>query len=63
MIDSLNFWISGKSSSFNSSNLAILSSIMEFFMAGSVAKVWLYLIIFVVLTKFTKGLFSERIRS
>ena len=43
--------------------LALLSSIMEFFMAGSVAKVWLYLIIFVVLTKFTKGLFSERIRS
>ncbi len=43
--------------------LALLSSILEFFMAGSIAKVWLYLIIFAVLTKFTKGLFSERIRS
>ena len=43
--------------------LALLSSILEFFMAGSIAKVWLYVIIFAVLTKFTKGLFSERIRS
>ncbi|MEZ7956171.1 MAG: urea ABC transporter permease subunit UrtB [Rubritalea sp.] len=43
--------------------LALLSSILEFFMSGSVAKVWLYLIIFVVLAKFTKGLFSSNIRS
>lgn len=43
--------------------LALLSSILEFFMAGSIAKVWLYVIIFAVLTKFTKGLFSEKIRS
>lgn len=43
--------------------LALLSSILEFFMAGSIAKVWLYVIIFAVLTKFAKGLFSERIRS
>jgi len=43
--------------------LALLSSILEFFMTGSIAKVWLYLIIFVVLMKFTKGLFSERVRS
>ncbi|MEM8954336.1 MAG: urea ABC transporter permease subunit UrtB [Verrucomicrobiota bacterium] len=43
--------------------LALLSSILEFFMTGAMAKVWLYLIIFVVLAKFTKGLFSERIRS
>ena len=43
--------------------LALLSSILEFFMSGSVAKVFLYLIIFVVLMRFNKGLFSERIRS
>lgn len=43
--------------------LGILSSVLEFFMSGSLAKVWLYLIIFVVLMKFTRGLFSARIRS
>ena len=43
--------------------LALLSSILEFFMSGSVAKVLLYLIIFVVLMRFNKGLFSERVRS
>ncbi|MEM9444395.1 MAG: urea ABC transporter permease subunit UrtB [Verrucomicrobiota bacterium] len=43
--------------------LALLSSILEFFMTGSLAKVWLYLIIFAVLMKFTKGLFSEKIRT
>lgn len=43
--------------------LALLSSILEFFMAGSIAKVWLYVIIFVVLAKFTKGLFSSKVRS
>ncbi|MFT4639909.1 MAG: urea transport system permease protein [Verrucomicrobiales bacterium] len=43
--------------------LALLSSILEFFMTGAIAKVWLYFIIFTVLTKFTKGLFSEKIRS
>ena len=43
--------------------LALLSSILEFFMTGSIAKVWLYLIIFVVLMKFTRGLFSDKIRS
>ena len=43
--------------------LALLSSILEFFMSGSVAKVFLYLIIFVVLMRFNKGLFSERVRS
>jgi urea transport system permease protein len=43
--------------------LALLSSILEFFMSGSLAKVWLYLIIFVVLMRFNKGLFSERVRS
>ena len=43
--------------------LGLLSSILEFFMSGSLAKVWLYLIIFVVLMKFTRGLFSARIRS
>ncbi len=43
--------------------LALLSSILEFFMTGAMAKVWLYLIIFVVLAKFTRGLFSERIRT
>ena len=43
--------------------LGLLSSILEFFMSGSLAKVWLYLIIFMVLMKFTKGLFSEKIRS
>jgi urea transport system permease protein len=43
--------------------LAVLSSIMEFFMSGSVAKVCLYLVIFVVLAKFTKGLFADKIRS
>lgn len=42
--------------------LALLSSILEFFITGSLAKVWLYLIIFIVLMKFTKGLFSENIR-
>lgn len=43
--------------------LALLSSILEFFMTGALAKVWLYLIIFVVLMKFTRGLFSEKVRS
>lgn len=43
--------------------LALISSILEFFMTGSIAKVWLYLVIFVVLMKFTKGLFSDKIRS
>lgn len=43
--------------------LALLSSVLEFFMTGSIAKVWLYLIIFLVLMRFTKGLFSDRIRS
>lgn len=43
--------------------LALLSSILEFFMTGSIAKVWLYLIIFVVLMKFNRGLFSEKVRS
>ncbi len=43
--------------------LALISSILEFFMTGSIAKVWLYLVIFVVLMKFTRGLFSERVRS
>ncbi|MEM9079504.1 MAG: urea ABC transporter permease subunit UrtB [Verrucomicrobiota bacterium] len=42
--------------------LALLSSILEFVMSGSVAKVWLYLIIFVVLAKFTKGLFASKVR-
>ncbi len=42
--------------------LALLSSILEFFMTGSIAKVWLYLVIFIVLMKFTKGLFSDKIR-
>lgn len=43
--------------------LALLSSILEFFMTGSIAKVWLYLIIFIVLMKFTRGLFSEKVRT
>jgi urea transport system permease protein len=43
--------------------LALLSSIMEFFMSGSLAKVFLYLVIFVVMMKFTKGLFAEKVRS
>jgi urea transport system permease protein len=43
--------------------LALLSSIMEFFMQASIAKVTLYLVIFVVLMKFTKGLFSEKVRT
>ena len=43
--------------------LAIISSILEFFMTGSIAKVWLYIVIFIVLAKFSRGLFSERIRS
>ncbi|MEM8868648.1 MAG: urea ABC transporter permease subunit UrtB [Verrucomicrobiota bacterium] len=43
--------------------LALLSSILEFFMTGALAKVWLYLIIFIVLMKFTRGLFSEKVRS
>lgn len=43
--------------------LALLSSILEFFMSGAVAKVVLYIIIFVVLMKFTKGLFSSKVRS
>ena len=43
--------------------LALLSSILEFFMTGSIAKVWLYLVIFVVLMKFTRGLFVDKIRS
>jgi len=43
--------------------LALLSSILEFFMTGALAKVWLYLIIFIVLMKFTRGLFSEKVRT
>lgn len=43
--------------------LALLSSVLEFFMTGSIAKVWVYLIIFIVLMRFTKGLFADRIRS
>ena len=43
--------------------LALLSSILEFFMTGSIAKVWLYLVIFVVLMKFTRGLFVDKVRS
>jgi urea transport system permease protein len=43
--------------------LALLSSIMEFFMTASIAKVMLYLVIFVVMMKFTKGLFSEKVRT
>ena len=42
--------------------LALLSSILEFFMTGSIAKVWLYLVILIVLMKFTIGLFSDKIR-
>jgi urea transport system permease protein len=42
--------------------LALLSSIMEFFMTGSIAKVLLYIVIFVVLMRFTKGLFAEKVR-
>ena len=43
--------------------LALLSSILEFFMTGSIAKVWLYLVIFVVLMKCTRGLFVDKVRS
>ncbi|MEO0796816.1 MAG: urea ABC transporter permease subunit UrtB [Verrucomicrobiota bacterium] len=43
--------------------LAFLSSILEFFMSGSIAKVLLYLIIFAVLMKFNKGLFAAKVRS
>ena len=43
--------------------LALISSILEFFMSGSMAKVILYLIIFILLTKFTKGLFTSKVRS
>lgn len=43
--------------------LALLSSILEFFMTGSLAKVLLYVIIFVVLMRFTKGLFSDKVRT
>ena len=43
--------------------LALLSSILEFFMTGSLAKVWLYVVIFVVLMKFTRGLFADKVRS
>ena len=43
--------------------LALLSSILEFFMTGSLAKVLLYLIIFIVLMRFTKGLFSDKVRT
>jgi urea transport system permease protein len=43
--------------------LALLSSILEFFMTGSLAKVLLYLIIFAVLMRFTKGLFSDKVRT
>ena len=42
--------------------LALLSSILEFFMTGSIAKVWLYIVIFVVLMKFTRGLFADKVR-
>lgn len=43
--------------------LALVSSILEFFMTGSIAKVLLYLIIFVVLMRFTKGLFADKVRT
>jgi urea transport system permease protein len=43
--------------------LALLSSILEFFMTGSIAKVFLYLVIFIVLMKFPRGLFSDNVRS
>jgi branched-subunit amino acid ABC-type transport system permease component len=43
--------------------LALLSSIMEFFMQASIAKVSLYVVIFLVLMKFTKGLFSDKVRT
>jgi urea transport system permease protein len=43
--------------------LALLSSILEFFMTGSLAKVLLYVIIFIVLMRFTKGLFSDKVRT
>ena len=43
--------------------LALLSSILEFFMTGSIAKVFLYLVIFIVLMKFPRGLFSDKVRS
>ena len=42
--------------------LALLSSILEFFMTGSIAKVWLYIVIFIVLMKFTRGLFADKVR-
>lgn len=42
--------------------LALLSSILEFFMTGSIAKVWLYVVIFIVLMKFTRGLFADKVR-
>ena len=41
---------------------ALLSSILEFFMTGSIAKVWLYIVIFIVLMKFTRGLFADKVR-
>lgn len=43
--------------------LALLSSILEFFMTGSIAKVFLYLVIFITLMKFPRGLFSDKVRS
>ncbi len=43
--------------------LALLSSILEFFMTGSIAKVILYVIIFITLMKFTKGIFYSKVRS
>jgi urea transport system permease protein len=43
--------------------LALLSSILEFFMTGSIAKVFLYLVIFIVLMKFPRGLFTDKVRS
>ncbi|CAA6696920.1 MULTISPECIES: urea ABC transporter permease subunit UrtB [unclassified Lentimonas] len=43
--------------------LALLSSILEFFMTGSIAKVFLYLVIFIVLMKFPRGLFSSKVRT
>jgi len=43
--------------------LALLSSILEFFMTGSIAKVLLYVIIFIVLMRFSKGLFADKVRT
>lgn len=42
--------------------IALLSSILEFFMSGAMAKVWVYIVIFVTLMYFTKGLFADKTR-